>query len=85
MPPQPARKDLLRYSACALAVFAIAISGLSAHAAVKAKSDKRAGADYFTIAQIRYGGGGDWYEDKTAMYRLQARIEKEFGIPKWII
>ncbi len=36
--------------------------------------------DLFVIAQIHYGGGGDWYEDKTSMPRLQQRIAKEFGV-----
>lgn len=38
-------------------------------------------ADLFAVAQIHYHGGGDWYEDKTSLVRLQERMEKEFGIP----
>lgn len=37
-------------------------------------------ADAFYIAQLHYGGGGDWYEDRTSMVRLQARLAKEFGM-----
>jgi len=36
--------------------------------------------DLFAIAQVHYGGGGDWYEDRTSMIRLQERIEEEFGL-----
>ncbi|MEW6201249.1 MAG: DUF4159 domain-containing protein [bacterium] len=37
--------------------------------------------DLFTIAQIHYHGGGDWYQDRTSMPRLQKRFEQLFGIP----
>ena len=46
-----------------------------------ARTEKRSGGDLFTIAQVHYHGGGDWYEDKTAMVRLQERVQKEFGFP----
>ncbi len=36
--------------------------------------------DLFVIPQIRYGGGGDWYEDRTSMVRLQERAAAEFGM-----
>ena len=45
------------------------------------RKDKRQGGDLFTIAQVQYRGGGDWYEDKTSMVRLQERVQKEFGAP----
>lgn len=40
-----------------------------------------AGGDLFAMAQVHYGGGGDWYEDKTSLVRLQARLGDEFGLP----
>ncbi len=55
----------------------ITLCGVYAYA--QDKNDKNEG-DLFAIAQIHYGGGGDWYEDRTSMIRLQARIEKEFGL-----
>lgn len=36
--------------------------------------------DLFYITQLHYGGGGDWYEDRTSMPRIQARLEKELGL-----
>jgi len=45
------------------------------------RKEKRQGGDLFAIAQVHYHGGGDWYEDKTSMVRLQERVQKEFGIP----
>lgn len=60
-----------------LAAFFVAAS----QRASAAPKEKREGGDLFTIAQIHYHGGGDWYEDKTAMVRLQERVQQEFGIP----
>lgn len=44
---------------------------------------EEAEGEFFAIAQVHYHGGGDWYEDKTSMPRLQVRIEKEFGVPAY--
>lgn len=44
------------------------------------KKPVQPGGDFFTIAQIRYGGGGDWYEDRTAIVRLQERLKDELGL-----
>jgi len=34
----------------------------------------------FTIARIKYGGGGDWYGNKTALYNLLNYLKKETNI-----
>ncbi|HOO55200.1 MAG TPA: DUF4159 domain-containing protein [bacterium] len=57
-------------------IFLLTVCG-AGHAA---KRDEKPGADRFVIAQIHYGGGGDWYEDKTSLIRLQKRIHDEFGL-----
>jgi hypothetical protein len=49
-----------------------------AAAAEKGKPDQ--GGDLFTIAQIRYSGGGDWYEDRTSLVRLQKRLQRDLGL-----
>ena len=61
-------------------VAALVLAAFLAAPARAARKDKREGGDLFTIAQLHYHGGGDWYEDKTAMERLQERVQKEFGI-----
>ncbi len=39
-----------------------------------------AGETEFTIARIKYGGGGDWYSNPTSIPNLLAFIERETGI-----
>lgn len=74
--------DILNRAARAGAtlVAALVLAMLLAAPAHAARKEKREGGDLFTIAQLHYHGGGDWYEDKTAMERLQERVQKEFGI-----
>lgn len=45
------------------------------------RKEKHQGGDLFTIPQIHYHGGGDWYEDQTSMIRLQERAADAFGAP----
>ncbi len=37
--------------------------------------------DKLTIARVKYGGGGDWYNDPSAIPNLLEFINKETGIP----
>lgn len=62
-----------------LIIFILFSSFISVISSASSKSGKE--PDLFYIAQLHYGGGGDWYEDRTSMPRLQARLEKELGIP----
>ena len=34
----------------------------------------------FTVAQLRYGGGGDWYADETSIQNLLAALKERTGI-----
>lgn len=61
------------------AVFVAAVFFIIAAGTAEAERDKNEG-DLFAIAQLHYGGGGDWYEDRTSMIRLQQRLEEEFGL-----
>ena len=74
------RKHLSRilFTLTLAAALLIAFSGGRGRAERKVKHQ---GGDLFTIPQIHYHGGGDWYEDKTAMIRLQERVALEFGAP----
>lgn len=40
-----------------------------------------AGPGEFTIARVKYRGGGDWYTDPTSLPNLLNRVEKVLGIP----
>lgn len=39
------------------------------------------GARAFGIARLKYGGGGDWYEDRTSLVNLLRAIPARAGIP----
>ena len=41
----------------------------------------RPGAREFTIARLKYGGGGDWYEDRTSLVNLLAGVRQRTSIP----
>src|SRR5262249_9975941 len=35
----------------------------------------------FEIARLKYGGGGDWYEDRTSMVNLLRQVKERTSIP----
>ena len=39
------------------------------------------GARSFGIARLKYGGGGDWYEDRTSMANLMRALKERTSIP----
>jgi len=41
----------------------------------------RPGAREFTIARLKYGGGGDWYEDRTSLVNLIRGVRERTSIP----
>ena len=41
----------------------------------------RPGAREFTIARLKYGGGGDWYEDRTSLVNLLRAVRARTSIP----
>jgi len=60
------------------AALAVALAAAALRAATPAS--RPAAGDAFHIAQLRYGGGGDWYDNRTSMPRLQERLAREFGV-----
>lgn len=44
-------------------------------------SDAPPGARAFGIARLKYGGGGDWYEDRTSMANLMRGLRQRTDIP----
>jgi Domain of unknown function (DUF4159) len=40
-----------------------------------------AGARDFGIARLKYGGGGDWYEDRTSLVNLMRGVRERTSIP----
>jgi len=41
----------------------------------------RPGAREFSIARLKYGGGGDWYEDRTSLVNLLKGVRDRTSIP----
>jgi hypothetical protein len=39
------------------------------------------GAREFSIARLKYGGGGDWYEDRTSLVNLLRAVRERTSIP----
>src|ERR1051325_7455121 len=39
------------------------------------------GARSFAIARLKYGGGGDWYEDRTSLTNLIRAVRERTSIP----
>jgi hypothetical protein len=46
-----------------------------------AAAQPRPGAREFTIARLKYGGGGDWYEDRTSLVNLLRGVRERTSIP----
>jgi hypothetical protein len=55
--------------------------GLLAGRAAPADTPSPPGAREFTIARLKYGGGGDWYEDRTSMANLMAGLRARTSLP----
>lgn len=58
----------------------MALLGLLAVTLARA-DDTPPGARAFGIARLKYGGGGDWYEDRTSMTNLLKAVRERMGIP----
>ena len=61
-------------TASALLAVTLAISGAGAEAPPP-------GARDFSIARLKYGGGGDWYEDRTSLVNLLRAVRERTSVP----
>ena len=80
--PRPGRAGLT--SVAALAAALVALSGaFAAPAPASAQGAQTAppGARSFSIARLKYGGGGDWYEDRTSLVNLLRGVKERTSIP----
>jgi hypothetical protein len=60
-------------------VFALALAGLGA---APAPADAAGGPRAeFTIARLKYGGGGDWYGNESSLKNLLAGLRERAGVP----
>jgi hypothetical protein len=60
--------------AAALVAAALLVGGAAAQTAPP-------GARAFGIARLKYGGGGDWYEDRTSLVNLLSGVRERLRIP----
>ena len=49
--------------------------------AFQAHAQTTPGARSFGIARLKYGGGGDWYEDRTSLVNLLRAVRERLGVP----
>jgi hypothetical protein len=61
--------------------FAAAILAAGLLVPLAALPQPRPGAREFTIARLKYGGGGDWYEDRTSLVNLLRAVRDRMKIP----
>jgi hypothetical protein len=54
---------------------------LPAHAATPGSASPAAQRSAFTIARLKYGGGGDWYGDQGTLRNLLAGLRDRAGVP----
>ena len=65
-----------------IAFAALTVAALCAAGSARAQSDLTPPGDRaFGIARLKYGGGGDWYEDRTSMVNLLRFIRERTSIP----
>lgn len=58
------------------ALIALTACGVAARAQTVAPGDRD-----FGIARLKYGGGGDWYEDRTSLTNLMRLVRERTSIP----
>ena len=72
---EPRFRDHLRLFVAAGALSLLVSSGASA--ATPPQAERSA----FTIARLKYGGGGDWYGDQSTLRNLLAGVRERAGVP----
>jgi hypothetical protein len=58
-----------------------ALAVIAALASPGGAQPTRQGGRDFTIARLKYGGGGDWYEDRTSLVNLLRGVRERTSIP----
>jgi len=75
--PRPRMAGARLHAALALCLLAVYAPGSPA----SAQGVVPPGARAFGIARLKYGGGGDWYEDRTSLVNLMRHARERLGIP----
>jgi len=80
-PPGHALVRASRRAARASCALLAALLALLPNASAAAADPTPPGTRSFGIARLKYGGGGDWYEDRTSMVNLLRGIRQRTGVP----
>jgi hypothetical protein len=64
-----------------IACLAAALVAAAASVGVPAADPTPPGARAFGVARLKYGGGGDWYEDRTSLANLMRAVRERTSIP----
>ena len=66
-----------------IGILVLAVGGMLAAAGTARAADPVVppGARSFGIARLKYGGGGDWYEDRTSLTNLLRALRERTSIP----
>ncbi len=64
-----------------LALAALAAGALLLPHPARAETPTPPGARDFGVARLKYGGGGDWYEDRTSIGNLMRALRQRTSIP----
>src|SRR5687767_14659530 len=59
----------------------LALAGLISVVTASAAQQVAPGDRAFGIARLKYGGGGDWYEDRTSLVNLLRGVKERTTIP----
>jgi hypothetical protein len=80
--PQAPRPVSMMLLACAMfaLVAAFGVAAPTSPAAAAEAREAPPGAREFTIARLKYGGGGDWYEDRTSLTNLLRALKERTSI-----
>lgn len=62
-------------------IFALCLAAFTVVGSSLLAQSSPPGARAFTVARLKYGGGGDWYEDRTSLVNLLEAIRTRTSIP----
>jgi len=79
--PWPLRAARVASLALTLAALRVGLGVIGAPLAPANAEPPPPGARDFSIARLKYGGGGDWYEDRTSIVNLLRALRERTSIP----
>lgn len=78
--PLPRFRRLFRVLACLSAAIA-AVSAAPSQGTAAKSAGSEAGGKCWSVARLKYGGGGDWYSGPSMLLNLSKRLRSDLGLP----